>query len=443
MVGKGTLIVIIGFSAIFAIAGQYWNRESVAAMDNFVQYHGQANVYGIASAGANIGCDSLFQNINCASFPMTGSFAGGSYRVTLASANGSAGQRYATLTSVGTFEDVAGTYIDTVQVLLRMRQFSQYQFFSNSENGTYWITGDTVTGPVATNDYLYISGSPVFYGQASARLGLSQKPGSSPQFLSGLQTGTSIPMADVVPTANVAGSNTFQPSNTTKTNYQYDVYFDFQSNGKVNYKTVLSYDSSYTKYYWTYTTKVSVTSPTTSVDITTLAPNGVIAVSNGNAHVEGVVNGQVTVVAQQGDAGSSRSGNIFIDNDITYTTDPSVNPSCTDLLGLVAENNVTLTGTNYNAHIDAAIYAENGSFSYENYDKGSPLGRIYLNGSIANKTRGAVGTFSTYTNTLSTGYLKSYKYDPRLASLAPPFFPFTGNFGVMSWRETPPQLPHM
>ena len=62
------------------------------------------------------------------------------------------------------------------------------------------------------------------------------------------------------------------------------------------------------------------------------------------------------------------------------------------------------TGSLDPLYIYAAILAVAHSFIVDNYDCGSPLGTLYVFGTIA------------------SGYTKDYNYDDRLASLEPPYF---------------------
>ena len=65
-------------------------------------------------------------------------------------------------------------------------------------------------------------------------------------------------------------------------------------------------------------------------------------------------------------------------------------------------------GSLHGVTIDAAILAILHSFIVDNYNCGEQLGKLTVNGAIAQKYRGAVGT------TGGTGYLKNYNYDSRL-----------------------------
>jgi len=91
-------------------------------------------------------------------------------------------------------------------------------------------------------------------------------------------------------------------------------------------------------------------------------------------------------------------------------------------LNLVAKNNVIVSETNgnklSNTKLFASIYAFNGSFKVENYDKGNKsAGQLLVFGSIMQNIRGPVGTFNSSGKT-KTGYYKTYAYDKRLTTAA-------------------------
>jgi Tfp pilus assembly protein PilX len=136
----------------------------------------------------------------------------------------------------------------------------------------------------------------------------------------------------------------------------------------------------------------------------------------GNVRVSGSYSGQLTIAAEN---------DVIIDGNITRTS--------TGLLGLVANNfvrvyhpypNQTLTACNGNTGevrltnltIDAAILAIDHSFIVDHYNCGASMGTLTVNGAIAQKFRGAVGT------TGGTGYTKDYNYDDRLRYQEPPSF---------------------
>ena len=181
----------------------------------------------------------------------------------------------------------------------------------------------------------------------------------------------------------------------------------------------------------------------------------------GDAIVEGVDKGPLTIGA---------ANNVVIDGDICYqswtncTTAPAA-PGTADVLALVAYNFVEVnhpmtssngnwvndslcTGTSPSQYapfgvvggvttaptcdlqdpiIDAAMLALNHQFDAHNYDQGSALGNISINGAISEDWRGPVGTFGGS----NTGYVKQYTYDSRLTYLSPPDYL---NPGTSSWQ---------
>jgi hypothetical protein len=86
--------------------------------------------------------------------------------------------------------------------------------------------------------------------------------------------------------------------------------------------------------------------------------------------------------------------------------------------------------------IDAAILSLAHSFTADNYDCGSDLDNLTVNGAIAQKYRGAVGTSG------GTGFIKDYNYDDRLRYRSPPYFlePVAASWHVIrSHEQVPPR----
>ena len=89
--------------------------------------------------------------------------------------------------------------------------------------------------------------------------------------------------------------------------------------------------------------------------------------------------------------------------------------------------------------INAALFALNGSFSFEDYDEGGEKGNINFTGSMVQKNRGPIGQFGYFWfgGGYNSGYKKNYKYDPRMAYETPPHFlePENAGWEIMSWQE--------
>ena len=86
----------------------------------------------------------------------------------------------------------------------------------------------------------------------------------------------------------------------------------------------------------------------------------------------------------------------------------------------------------HNPTIQAAILSVAHSFRVQNYKYGEDnLGSITINGAIAQKYRGIVGTINT------SGYGKNYNYDTRLKYQSPPHFltPIAAAWQIVTWVE--------
>jgi hypothetical protein len=163
-----------------------------------------------------------------------------------------------------------------------------------------------------------------------------------------------------------------------------------------------------------------------------LPPNGVVYVENdgtcsvgyayaqtygspsgcGDAWVRGEYSDDLTIAA---------------DNDAIVTGDLTRGDDSL-LLGLIANNFVRVyhpvdhgdcdneEGALSNPVIEAAILALNHSFLVDNWYCGSHLGNLTVEGAIAQRYRGPVGTSA------NTGYTKNYVYNDRLRFREPPYF---------------------
>jgi hypothetical protein len=171
----------------------------------------------------------------------------------------------------------------------------------------------------------------------------------------------------------------------------------------------------------------------------------------GDVYVSGSYNESLTIAAES---------NIIINGNI-YPTSVEGKlgsaPTGTATLGLIATNYVrvyhpveNLTGTNCSGNnlssgndpnkwgslegpwIYAAMLSTSHSFLVDNYKCGSLLGELNVYGAIGQDYRGPVGTVGT------SGYIKDYKYDNRLATDEPPYFLAPLKAGWKVIRETAP-----
>lgn len=159
----------------------------------------------------------------------------------------------------------------------------------------------------------------------------------------------------------------------------------------------------------------------------------------GDVFVEGTVNGEVTV---------SADNYIYITNDIKYST------TATDsVLGLIAQNQIWVWNPvkNWNGSdadriysgdrtIEAAMLSVLKTFQVQNYNLDSARGTLYVKGAIAQKFRGPVATGNSTTGALSSGFAKNYNYDQRFRYIAPPKFlsPVSTTYGITTLVEVKP-----
>jgi hypothetical protein len=409
MGGKASLLLVLGFSLIFMVAGRNFNNMATNTTINVSNYYIDAKTHTLASSGVNIVINKLFLDATVSDQTFNYSLDGGTIAVTLSTIN--AYQNIRQLLSVGTFSGASST----IRIVLKPSLFSKFAYFSNDEGSNItWANNDTVWGPFHTNDNMLVQNSPVFYGKVTIGGTVTKNPSNStPQFLGGFQQGVQIS----IPATGVSTVQTAAASGGHNVTDKPLVYFEFMGTN-IRYR----YSTSGSGSIWT------------TVLASTYAPNGVINFSNSEVHISGTVKGSYTIVAS-GTTGNQ--GSIYIDNDIVYNTNPQTNPGSTDMLGIVAQDNVWVTdNTNNNTNgikIQASIYAQEGSFGAEHYDTRPIAGFIDLYGGITQNIRGAVGTL--WGGNVNHGFSKRYRYDNRLLVSYPPFYPGCGSFEVVSWFE--------
>jgi hypothetical protein len=154
------------------------------------------------------------------------------------------------------------------------------------------------------------------------------------------------------------------------------------------------------------------------------APN--YSCRRGTAYIQGSVKARSTLSTVDD---TVITGNLTLDSQAV---------SSSDVLGIIAGNyawvyhpldggnNMLTTTAQTNPPrqrvntIQAGILALGHSFVVQNYNSGGLLGTLNVTGAIAQRFRGPVGTGSS--SGASTGYVKNYVYDDRLAYLRPPYF---------------------
>lgn len=412
MSGKAILLVIMGFSMLFLVIANNFNSVSGNMTDNYVEYFSMTTSHNIAVSGANLAANEVFLDPTWTSGYNNLDYQDGKLFVTVTVLD--AYKNIRQITSKGIFNKDTSL----VQVTLSPSKFSKFAYYSVSEGGNiWWINQDTVWGPFHTQGNLLASQRPSFYGKASSKGKIQYYNGQkvdAPYFHGGYEQGVDLPMpADGVTALKApAKSGGLYFDGTLKN--KGTVYMNFQGNN-----LLIKYSSS---------------GPyTDTLYLPTAAPNGLIFVDNGNIRMQGTIKGAYTV----GVSGSkSTTGFVYLDDDIVYQSNPKTDLTCTDMLGIVAQNNVLITDNAANISnitINASIYVQDGGFGSENYATRPVSGNINLIGGIIQNTRQAVGTFSG--GTIKSGFAKQYRYDDRFMVASPPFFPGTGGYEIVSWYE--------
>ncbi len=315
----------------------------------------------------------------------------------------------------------------------------------------YWVTGDQMNGPMYTQDQFLVSpsNSPQFGRPGSSDSIESQVPTTGTDAICagsncyGAKVSHAIPNVSPqvpLPTDNanlltdaqnhglaVTGTVTLSVSGNTATGAYCtsattctaihipdltQVPIIYAQNGS-------SCQSSYNPTSVTYTNKI--TSGTYSGDYYGAC---------GDIYVSGTYSSPLTIAA---------ANNVIVTGNLTNTTDTNItgtsSPTGTATLGLVANQYVRVMHTcphNPNVSIDAAILTLQHSFFVDNYScsPSDAQGTLTVHGAIAQYFRGIVGTVG------SSGYLKNYNYDQRLALILPPYLFDLQNTEWEVFRET-------
>jgi hypothetical protein len=409
MSGKATLLLIVGFSMIFLVVSRNFGDTSTRAIDNYVDYYKKAVSHNIAVSGANIAANNIFLDPTWnASGYSNIDYQDGTISIDVQQIDPY--KNIVEITADGSYEG----YNSTVKIKLAPSKFSKFAYYSVSEGGTIWWTGnDTVWGPFHTQDYMRAYRHPVFYGKATTKRNLvyyTNQSTDKPYFFGGYQDGVDLPL----PIDAVDNLESIADDDGLKLSGHDTVYITF--------------DRDSLRYRYAYNEKNTV------LYLPSAAPNGLIFAKDCIVRLQGTVKGQYTLGCSSNF--SAGKGTIYLDDNIVFDKDPRIYPNSSDLLGICAENSVYITeNTANNSHINihGSIYCEKGGFGAENYDTRPVGGNINLLGGIIQHTRKAVGTFGS--GGIKSGFAKRYLYDERLMVASPPFFPGTGGFEIVSWYE--------
>ncbi len=376
----------------------------------------------VANGGANVALNALTVDVTTTESASDVSLYDGqySYYIERQDQDSTLGPTQVRVTSIGTFHSNA----DTVIVLLTRPSFSRYAYFSNHEGNIWFWSGDTLRGPVHTNTYFQMGGTPVFFGKVTShQVYNSHQPyreypsgSTNPQFLGGTEWQVpALTMPDEIPTELI---NTSQ-SGGIYINNKY-AWLEFQSDGTVKIAAKNSSSNPPPSAYTTYT--LSNTNGVIYVNYNSVRPT---------VKVEGTVNGMVTVASR---------GNIEITDDLIYADNPQTNPNSDDMIGLAAAKDIIVTNNQHDLDrtIQATVMtmntavASNKNFWVDHYNS-DRYGYLRMYGGLIQQSRGAVGLVGSPST--RKGYLKDYRWDPRLQYMVPPSFPMLFVLRKIAWWD--------
>ncbi|MCZ6702264.1 MAG: hypothetical protein O6940_04400 [Ignavibacteria bacterium] len=148
------------------------------------------------------------------------------------------------------------------------------------------------------------------------------------------------------------------------------------------------------------------------------------------------MNGQLSIVAVGKD---KKFGTIHITGDVKYKIDPIIDSISADMLGLVAGEMVQLGFDKSRGDIDiqASIYSQKDGLVIEKHKDYPVASYMNLLGGIIGKDVKATAKYKwdgkNYIG--SNGYSYVNTFDDRFYNVAPPFFPNTKFFIIVSWLE--------
>jgi hypothetical protein len=289
----------------------------------------------------------------------------------------------------------------------------------------YWATGDKVNGPMYTQDQLLVEdgGSPVF-GRNSQDAIASQAPETGRSDICAFGNcqnaqilGASEP--DVTPQVPLPSDNSNLLPDATKNGTVYSGTTTLTVAGTLASGWNCPTSSTCTQITNLDLTKSPIVYATNAsgcdssydpTNVTYPTSGGHYYGPCGDVYISGTYTTPLTIAA---------ADDVVVTGNLTTTTDASGDPTGSATLGLVANQYVRAMHTcsgNPDVTIDGAILTLQHSFFVDNYNcGGASLGVLSVHGAIAQFFRGIVGQVD------SSGYLKNYVYDDRLALILPPY----------------------
>jgi len=335
----------------------------------------------------------------------------------------------------------------TVTVGAAIQSFATYAYFTNNaadidtNTARPWFRSDqTIKGPIHSNGYLRVMGTPVFTDAVTTSMdsiiyaGGTRNDGISPQSQQQSDpTYAQTPLVGVTPKPFPQA-----PGAALRTIAEPDGYvfknaaYNFLSTGEVEVT-----GQQLTGYTIDGGGSLVPQYQSLTAQRLPLPESGVIF-DEGSAFVRGQLEGQVTVGATD----------ISITNHVRYNDgDPVAQPAGNDILGLVADRNVIISSS---APVDLEVHAN--ILALESFRTGPDdtalnalpaKGTATIYGSVAvNEGRPLGVTDPNDPNgSVVKGYLGQYNYDPRVkTTLQPPGFPKEESLRILYWTSDKQQI---
>ncbi len=310
-----------------------------------------------------------------------------------------------------------------------------------------FINGDTVAGPMHTNDSFFICGSPTFGGSSSDKIEIvgtppwTQNGSCGPSTQGPNYVGTPVLSTTTPAAANLPIPTTNSPLSTLAQQNGY--YFKGTTQLTINGNSISATDGS----------GKTLQTDQNGRPLPGWPANGVVYVDTNTSPSPPAC----SYSEQEQYTNSTRCGDAYVKTGVTPYQSSLTIASANDIiangpirrdttknvvLGLIPQNfarvyhpgtfsNGTCTGNaastpNFGpslgtsgVEIDAALLALSHSFIVDNFGCGTQLGTLTVNGAIAEAFRGPVG--QSYSGGWH-GYVKNYSYDSRLRNVNPPYF---------------------
>lgn len=319
-----------------------------------------------------------------------------------------------------------GGVVRGVRAIMAAETFARYTLYIEDGGGAYsWFrTGERFDGPIHLNCNIKIDGDPWFGDTVRTSKGMSMSGGSNPTFTQGYELNcdeVKMPkVSDLEETIRVEAMNGGLYAGPLPKKAFYVVGLGWGGPGMLSYVGV---KGGYGK--------VTPVTPVKMVDIASL--NGA-AWFDGDVAISGTLDGRLTIVAD---------GDVNIWDDVLYydaTPYGGPNEGCDDVLGLIALEDVVISYTPPNQSdcvIHGVIMALEKNIEAEDYQHHAPRGDIVIYGGLAADESVHLAQMDIDGRVIS-GYRRDYRYDPRMFTAPPPFYPITGRYDIVQWEELRP-----